>query len=335
MNKALSKRIASIDFAKTIGIFGVVAIHSYTDQGESTLIDLFLGYFEFAVPLFIVFSFYLSETKLLNRKVGKSYFINSRFKRLFIPYAFWSLFYYALWNFGSSASVTKVITGYFTGFGWAGQYFLLVMMQLTVIYPFIRTAKFSRTVTIVSFIICVISIYVPLSYLQISPLINKAGFVPFFYSIPYLIWGIFLARQQASPRFEGHIFGLSLILLSPLLMIFERRVIDINSLGYASISSLLSVCVASYYLIQIEPFFMQHYSKHVGIIAQHTLGIFCLNPLIIYLMRKIVEFSLRDLSPSASWLIVWFTSFFVCLGLSLFMGQWNIGKWRPLKWLVV
>jgi fucose 4-O-acetylase-like acetyltransferase len=51
----------------------------------------FRAFFDFAVPFFLATSFYLAAQKL--DRTGSLYSLGSRFKRLLVPYLFWSLIY--------------------------------------------------------------------------------------------------------------------------------------------------------------------------------------------------------------------------------------------------
>ena len=88
-----SQRLVGIDLCRGIAAYAVVVRHSgdlsWAPVGYGVL--EFRAFFDFAVPFFLATSFYLAAQKL--DRTGSLYSLGSRFKRLLVPYLFWSLIY--------------------------------------------------------------------------------------------------------------------------------------------------------------------------------------------------------------------------------------------------
>jgi peptidoglycan/LPS O-acetylase OafA/YrhL len=89
-------RLIGLDLVRGIAAYAVVLFHSRVDPA-APVSDwaaklLILG--SFAVPFFLATSFYLTINKFSEKQVKVS--LKSRFLRLLIPYAFWSLLYLAV-----------------------------------------------------------------------------------------------------------------------------------------------------------------------------------------------------------------------------------------------
>lgn len=97
--------LLSIDVLRVIAIFAVIMIHQTTTtlqvlnhNVESAPVSLFLNQASrFAVPLLFLISGFVLE---LNNKKNFSYltFFKKRASRVLIPYIFWSLVYFSLWQ---------------------------------------------------------------------------------------------------------------------------------------------------------------------------------------------------------------------------------------------
>lgn len=98
-----SERVLAIDKLRVISILGVILIHTTTRILERTSYNLnlysstlFLNQMaRFAVPLFFIISGFVLEITYKEGINFKTY-IQKRFFKVFVPYVFWSLFYYYL-----------------------------------------------------------------------------------------------------------------------------------------------------------------------------------------------------------------------------------------------
>lgn len=195
-------RFHFIDLAKAISIYGVVFIHS--DR-------LFTAYepllspacFRFCVPVFIMASFFLAEAAMLRAPAGTAYsgLTRSRLIRLAIPFFFWSILYALIFRATEYPGIIKYFTRHFTGYGWAGQYYFLVLGQLTLLYPVLRgLASRSARITLVSWLVATGALVIVFAYMKSSSHMLKVGAVPCLYWIWYALCGICLARNYERIR---------------------------------------------------------------------------------------------------------------------------------------
>ena len=151
---SISKIPIREDFAdslKGIAIIGVVCIHVSrlffgTDGG-------FINYyFHWAVPVFIIISTYFFIKSDIKKHNSYSNSCKKRFIGLFVPYIFFSLIYFFLTS-EPNISILKIITRHFTGYGWTGQYFFIIMLQLVFVFPLFSRFKISNLSVVLAFAI--------------------------------------------------------------------------------------------------------------------------------------------------------------------------------------
>lgn len=101
MKSQNSERIHAVDALRAVAIIAVVMIHTTTRTLETSHYDLVNFPFtillnqlaRFAVPLFFLISGFVLELNYKNHTNFWAY-LKKRFNRIFIPYVFWSIFYY-------------------------------------------------------------------------------------------------------------------------------------------------------------------------------------------------------------------------------------------------
>ena len=179
-----------IDFAKAISIFGVVYIHSGIN--DNPLFINTTSYFRFCVPIFIIISFFLAEHSHLNsrKQNSKFYFLKKRLSRLMIPYVFWSLLY----AFGQYFLGIRSVIDFGPTFAWQGQYFFIILFQLTIIYPWFRIIKVNRF-KLTLFLIATCLLYMARYFGLTLPFIFS-GETAFFYWLFYVYLAIYIAQNQ-------------------------------------------------------------------------------------------------------------------------------------------
>lgn len=137
----MKERIKSIDSLRGLAILAVILIHTTTRTLEASNFNLvgfswtlFLNQaVRFAVPLFIMISGFVLETS----KREESYwsFIKRRFSKIFIPYIFWSLFYYFFVYNNNGDSLVKV---FLTGNASYQLYFIPALLVFYLVFPLLH-----------------------------------------------------------------------------------------------------------------------------------------------------------------------------------------------------
>jgi hypothetical protein len=354
-------RFVGIDFIKSISIVGVVAIHSLNTE-VSLLVNILVQYFGFCVPIFIISSFFLLETRTNNtdlstQKVNNidceglifrntdwlkplktNYFqiTRRRIFKLLKPYLFYSVFYYCFfhWNQFAPIDLVQLLKSNVVGAAWAGQYYLILMIQLTLIYPIVR--GFNWSYKNCSFVISLILlfVYLPIQYFKFPYFISKIGFVLFIYSIPYIIFGIFCARQGVFLKKIKQEILLALLALAPILIIFEFQIFkDLNRTGgYAYFSYLISSFIIFICIINLEKFFLSwdyRILKFFQFVSNNILGIYCINIACIFFVRDLVILHLNNvlaqkINPDICWLVTFLSSFTISLIISSRLKKYSL-----------
>lgn len=280
-----SKRLIGIDFLKSISIFGVVFIHS---RNDNIISEITSELFRVAVPLFIVFFSYFLEKNLSSVSTKKEYndILKQKFFLLFLPYAFFTILYFFILNDLSLIKPRELITGYWSGYGWSGQYFFIVLFQLILVFPLLQkivNVKLIYIITISLFLYLIMSyIFWNLSF------VSKLSDRIFIYWLPYAILGILLYRNiDLFKNIANKLILFTIFLIPTEFFIFNY--FNIVHSPYVLVSVLVSSSLIAIYFIVNENIikkYLPDYLKKLSIyISNKTLGIFVLNPLFIFLLK--------------------------------------------------
>jgi len=141
-------------YVRGICILCVVLIHSKSVVGYETGSSaawafnyclILRQFIDFPVAIFIFLSGYFTNIEITDKSILS--YIFSRLKRLFIPYLIWSTLY-SIINIvlaGGNVNILKVIIDFLSGQSSGQLYFVLVLLQLTIITPFlIKTIRDDR-----------------------------------------------------------------------------------------------------------------------------------------------------------------------------------------------
>lgn len=285
MNPSNPRSIA-VDAWKSLAIFGVVWIHcGYLVPHEPALLDMLSPLFQFCVPMFVLFWAAFAERGAT--KPGWTYLEGlRRAGHLVVLFLAWSTLYWLLKGDFVSGPVQQ-ITRHWSGYGWSGQYFFLVLLQLIVLFPLLRwmADRIPAWVNITATILL-------LAFLSVgtdpSPLVEKVGDRIFPYWVPYAIAGIHLGRRSTTAA-KMH-WGLAL--LSVALVPLEKALVPGNLGGigpYLRPSIALATFVIGYSAISgSRPSSLDdpRAGSVASWISRRTLGVFCLNPLFVVLSER-------------------------------------------------
>ncbi|WP_460911821.1 acyltransferase family protein [Spirosoma areae] len=330
----IGQRSMSADILKAISIVGVVFIHgAFLIPFSPSYLDGVSALFRFCVPVFIILWAYFAEKSILKHNNPYPYLF-TRFYRLLIPFAFWSTVYLVITANVFSLSFAKIITKHWSGYGWSGQYYFIILFQLIPLFVLIRRIShrfinIPGTVIILSILFYGIVSYSPLFTINI---VNKLGHRPFIYWLPYVFIGILYAnrstiKQVSVPLLVG---TLAPILIPLEFFVFYPHVRTSSpylSPGVFIAASLLWAAVMSQTGNSILS--KLWLSNLVTILGRNTLGIFCLNPLVIIALSPITNYS-------NSYLQFWGCSVFmplfstaliitICLGIIFLLKRVKLG----------
>jgi surface polysaccharide O-acyltransferase-like enzyme len=159
----MNHRLQEFDILRVMAAFSVIAIH--ITAGYATLTQL--GYtlnqlVRFAVPMFIIISgfllYYIDQTTGYKSVLQ---FYRKRFGHVLWPYFIWTVLYFivGLILAGKSSSVGSMLSNFFDCLLWGTAcyhlYFLVIIFQLYLIYPFLRLlmAKQPHFTLIITFLL--------------------------------------------------------------------------------------------------------------------------------------------------------------------------------------
>jgi hypothetical protein len=295
MSINIENRQAPADILKVMAITAVVFIHGSSLIPCSPYENTISAYtyevnhmFRFCVPIFVFLWAYFQEKSLL-KKVNTS-LLYYRFYLLLIPFFFWSLIYFLLTGDFKTLTFSNVLTKHWTGFGWSGQYYFIILFQLIVLYPAMRCFTLKLAIPLPMMYIISLLFYVTISYSKWfnTDAIGKIGDRPFIYWIPYVILGITHAHRNIFPVKIPLVLGLT----STALIAMEFHWFNLREV---SIYLHPSVFISSFILLSYLALNVGYSSLNrpiawvIQITAKNTLGIFCLNPLVILLLLPILR----------------------------------------------
>ncbi|MBU1442794.1 MAG: acyltransferase family protein [Gammaproteobacteria bacterium] len=271
------------DFLKAAAIVGVVLIHSSVPLSDV---------YRFCVPAFIGLWAFYAEKSMARREVPEQRaYLWHRGIELAVPYLAWTIFY--IWMFESShwrtASLHTIVGGWFGGFGWAGQYYFVILLQLVVLFPLLRRIATERTTMPLIFGGCLLNVAAGY-WLFDNRVVAAIGNRPFVYWLPFAFAGIALARGQ----FKGNpvllaAAAVALLCLAP----FESR--SVAETSYFSVSvTVASLCLLAAAVLadrrdgtatrtarEPDPF-----TNVVRVLGRNTFAIFVANVLMIEMISR-------------------------------------------------
>jgi fucose 4-O-acetylase-like acetyltransferase len=269
------------DYFKAGAIVAVVGIHAGLPYSTAL---------RFCVPAFIVIWAFHFE-RALSRRSPREFlsYVAQRFVRLLVPYMFWTALYLLLFRSAfewKRMPIHTIIGGALGGYGWPGQYFFVILFQLTLLMPFLRRWVNPRSVWIslaAGLLLNTIAYYLLFSNWVVSGLGDRL----FIYWLSYVFMGVAFARgyPRAVPALV--IVALISLLAAPSelgeMMITNRRVSP-YLLPTVTVGSFALLLALGPRLGAVAAPAHQHdhlLHKAVVFVGQRSLVIFVANPLFV------------------------------------------------------
>jgi fucose 4-O-acetylase-like acetyltransferase len=287
-------RSANADILKAISILAVVFIHgsgmilfSLTNLDLSTsTTTLAAKGLRFCVPIFIFLWAYFMEKSTI--KKGKQNAM-TRFYKLLIPFVFWSTVYFVLTADFKTLTLTSTISKHWLGYGWSGQYYFIILFQLILLFPVFhivssKLQNYYIPVFVLSLLFLIIISYS--GWFRIS-IVDKLNDRPFFYWIPYVILGIIYAQRNIF-KFPVR---LSVGIISLAFIPLEIYFLHPKSEGIYLLPSVF-ICTLILLSSMESKLSYEALPRWIAVSVQQlsgqTLGIFCLNPLVILTLSPLL-----------------------------------------------
>lgn len=324
------------DWAKAVAIYMVCSIHGgyllSRDVSETTVL---LQMSCVCVPIFIVvFAVFSSRGRYAKFSEQTKKAINRFFNLLWIYLI--SSTIYALWTVDRTVEfdILKFFTKHWMGYGWSGQYFLLLMLQLVwVVVPLSRLA--TRIHYAIVFFGLLSYGLVAYSPLNTPTILHKLGNSPFFVWLPYVSIGCLIERfHGAKSGSECRESGLWLCGLTPVfLALIPTEIFLFNPDPYAGKAYFLcSVFIATLGIVSVLAISnmksgrLRAFDPIMSFVGARTLGIFVLNPAVILLLSPFIKWSPEGV---VSGLLGWLFSGLLVLVISI--AATNVLRMTPLR----
>lgn len=312
-------RSISADLIKVLAIFGVVFIHGSGLFDSNSSFQLHASnFFRFCVPCFIIIWAYLFEKSYQKKGYNeRAKYISSKFIHLFIVFFIWSCLYFLNLVNWDTITLIKVVTTHFSGYGWAGQYFFIILFQLLLLFPLIRILQQYKLIYY-PLIVLLVLIYIYFGYFYdiIPDSIKKLGVRPFVFWLPYVFIGISMANQKIKKISVLNAFVLLLIPIES----FILKYFDCEHDAYITPAVLLASIVFTVAILQNDIVIKsERISNIISFIGKNTMTVFVANPLIIMLLSSIIPETVFQNSV-LSQLFLPFLSSFIVLCICLFVS---------------
>ncbi|MEM9771325.1 MAG: acyltransferase [Cyanobacteria bacterium P01_D01_bin.73] len=292
--KVAKPRLASVDILRSVSIFGVVFIHAAWLLGCLSPGSENLEYmFRVAVPCFVVMWAFFYE-KGYSKRTGearKKYFW-ARLKRLLSVFLIWSCIYFLIEVDWSSLTFKSFFSKHFLGYGWSGQYFFIILLQLQVLFPWLRSLCFKRKLRGL-IMLAVFCLYIIWGYGHewLPNIAQKLGERPFIFWIPHVFLGIAISHVKANQHHTSHFQWLNKRFPWWLLCSILIIPLEFNTLNHNHYLTPAVLLASSLFVL---PFLTQDIVLPSKLNAQfnwfgsNTMTLFVANPLLIKLWHQVL-----------------------------------------------
>lgn len=290
VSEKLSSRDVVPDLLKGISIFGVVWIHSDAP---------FAHMFVFCVPVFVgVWSFFLEKWRINNKIFSINeyyYYFFRKFLLIFFQFLIWSSFYiFIRWFYDgiSQYGIKTILFGLLGGYGFAGQYYFLIIIQIFIIFPIVffnRSKFYVISIAIISFLISWILIFL----MKDNVYFAKISYRPFFYWLSYVAVGVALAHGYLKIPVWTLIFVPFVLIGSKFEIKYIGKMAEYQGVFVMLASYLLLFTMGSKYFSQVISniyyrggifFYIIGFFSYLG---SRSFSIFVMNPLFVSIYKFI------------------------------------------------
>lgn len=268
------------DALRAVAIYGVVVIHL---SGSDPVAQLF----RFCVPVFVgVWAAYFEQGLARRPPAERPAYVWSRLGRLAIAYVFWSAVSLARYA-PEEWPVDAILSDFATGSMWAGQYFLVILLQLTVLVPLVRPAL-GRRIIAVGWSAGAVAWPLFGRFLRQLPDVDQFGDQPFWYWLPFVAAGVAWARGEFPrvPAVLALALGVVALALAPAEFALLQTAPPAAPIVSVSVGSVALLIAASRARVTMP-------GRVLGSVGQNTFAVFVTNPLVIGALLR---------TPAAAWL---------------------------------
>lgn len=279
-----------------IHVLDISYVSKHIEDFNYYYIIVFRQFINIPVAIFIFLAGYFTKIeKLSNKENIKKYYIN-KIKHLLIPYLIWSIIYnflYVIVNY-DSVQVFDIIKNFVFGSSSAQLYFILVLLQLVIITPFLaKNIENKKNITI-----CLLITPINLVVIYLYNII-KGSQLPL-YSLFFTVWFIFyylgILVRKNQIKIDKFISKISLkksiviVLISFMIAVIESIVLLKLNIDYCfalsqiKIGSYIFVLSMIILLFKIKEYYAENKFNVLRKIGDYSYGIY-------YVMIYVVIFS--------------------------------------------
>lgn len=339
METYVSKRYNyGIALLKIIMSFEVVVNHFYEKGKETILGKPFSIICTWAIPVFMIISFYYLEKSncFIDNKM-----IQKRMKRLLYPQVGWSIIIWCILNieavfgFSEKQDVRALIWQLFTGHRYnAPMWFLVTLIVLTCFYILMNRVlkSFALPIMIVTAAIAVVLQYNGFNYflfhelrVELTYLLGRMA-----ECVPFAVIGIVLGKYEVLENLL-HRWVIVMVVSSAVILavefgVYKKMLLRPDGFGYSGIP-LLILSTLSVILFFVMPLKVEgKISKYIISISKITFGIYCIHVTVGNLLCKMIPIEVLAISSLEVCIMIWIVSFGVA---------WVLSKSEMLKRLVL
>jgi len=290
-----NRRIQDLDIMRVAATAAVILIHSTAQQMTQSE----TGYYgnqlaRFAVPMFLIMSgFLLSGRDLYSRLLPRTQFYRKRFDRILLPYVIWTIIYSLVLHFyfngmqNTHLILPDMFRHLLLGNGFTHLYFVVIIIQLYLLYPFIRGPFTAHPGT---FLLLSLAVSLPCQYLlyqhaiqglPFPPYVGEISLIAFPVWIFYFCLGMYLAQKDFKLEMSGRIpwpAWLLIWIISLSLLLWDSRQTASYALSIKPTVILYAVC--SFLLLRsLLNYFNAQSGRIITWLSDQSFLIYLLHPL--------------------------------------------------------
>ncbi|MGI5921810.1 MAG: acyltransferase [Syntrophomonadaceae bacterium] len=290
------KRLAEFDIIRTLAAFSVIAIHVSAGYIEVLPLSYYGNHLvRYAVPLFIILSgFMICYVDHLGTPLSITDFYRKRAKRILGPFIFWGLLYSMLNQY--MASITDPYTFLITlghdliwGSGYYHLYFLVIIIQLYLLYPLLRKwLNHNASTLVISSFIITLAVQVVL-YLALFHKISLPARYSLVYVRAFPVWlfyfvlGMYIATrkdywQNWLPRKE---LSLGVLWLVSLVLVILDSQLTANGGSIVRPSIMLYAVVTFFFFYSLALKFKSCAGSWLTWLSEQSFLIYLMHPLML------------------------------------------------------
>lgn len=306
------KRVKEIAYMRAFAALSIIMIHSTSGYINASFWGSALNQFpRFGSPLFVMMSgFILYHIELKRPSVSYYQFFKHRFLKVAIPYFIWTLFYttFSLRTeiFGDSVmylipTVKLYLINLLTGTGYVHLYFILIMIQLYALFPFLKKAMDNYTITTMTVATSISFVFQMLIYIHrlgiiTLPDLGIAYATLFPGWLVFFCFGIYLKmRLEPSVSFwQTKKFACALIWIGLMVIaMYEVRISPVN-ISLRPVISLYGLSTFFlFYLIfeRMKKIVSPKVDSLIEWVANNSFDIYLVHPLVLNLLVMVYHWS--------------------------------------------